>query len=36
VQLSQLQKLRDVDPDLGLDRGHTGVHIWWQSTQTPN
>jgi len=26
----------DLDLDLGSGRGHTGAHIWWRSTHTPN
>ena len=37
MQFSQIQKLRDLDLDLGSGRGHTGgAHIWLRSTHTPN
>jgi len=32
----ELQKLSDLDLDLGLGRSHTGAHIWLRSTHTPN
>jgi len=33
VQFSELQKLSDLDLDLGSGRSHTGVHIRSRSTQ---
>jgi len=36
VQFLELQKPRDLDVDLGSDRGHTVAHIWSSSTHTPN
>jgi len=36
VQFSQLWKLCDLDLDLRSGQGHTGAHIWWRSTHTPN
>jgi len=36
VQFSELQKLRDLDLDLGSGRGHIGTHIRSRSTHTPN
>jgi len=32
----ELQKLSDLDLDLGSDRSHTDVHIPSRSSQTPN
>jgi len=35
-QFSEIQKLSDLDRDLGLGRSHTGAHIRLKSTHTPN
>jgi len=36
VQFSELQKLSNLDLDLGSSRSHTGAHIQSRSTHTPN
>ena len=36
VQFSELQKLLDLNLDLGSGRGHTGGHVPSRSTHTPN
>jgi len=36
VQFSELQKISDLDIDLGSGRSHTGAHIRSRYTHTPN
>jgi len=36
VQFLELQKLSELDLDLGSRRSHTGAHIRSRSTHTPN